>query len=358
MKTALRVICLTLMLLSFTLAYPHQETQAQGPIQLKLTSLPVTPAPSEIFFMTGIEIHNLQRHQVYGGQFYIHFDPLILQVVDTDPHTPGVQIQIPEGTYFEGRDHMVANNQVDNANGVIRLAVSLHAPAAPINEDALLALITWKYVGTGEDLVTWNTSHTKLVDRNGINLPYTPHNIKLGYPAPPAYTGQVLLQGRTRHQGSLVILAMEPCLPSFPTQVSAQMAEVSPENIIPDMPYAFTDQRGNFSLTPYTNQEPHYRCLMVFHQGYLTGQKTIPRGGAPAGRRYTGEITLLGGDVNEDDVINIFDLVKIAYHMGPGRYDRAADINADGRVDISDLTIAANNFGLRGPQSNWKGGDF
>jgi len=302
--------------------------------------------------MSGLEVRNVSN--LYGVQFTIRFDPTILQVMDTDSDTPGVQIQIPKGTYFEGRDHFIANNEVDNAQGIIRVAVSLYAPATPINGNAVLGFIIWKYVGTGVSNVSWgNKVETKLVDSNGANIDYTPKDTTLGCPAPPSYTGKVLLQGRANYKDTLVILAMEPCLPSFPNNLRIQS---SAQNIIPDMPYAFTNTSGEFSITPYTQQEGNYRCLLVFQHGYLTGQKDIPRGGAT--NRYAGEITLLGGDVNEDDVINIFDLVKISYHMGAGRYNSVADINSDGRVDISDLTIAANNFGLRGPQSNWQNSGF
>ncbi|MCB0116622.1 MAG: hypothetical protein KDD84_21140 [Caldilineaceae bacterium] len=56
------------------------------------------------------------------------------------------------------------------------------------------------------------------------------------------------------------------------------------------------------------------------------------------------DLWLLGGDVNGDNRINIFDLVIVGSHYGttgasPG------DINGDGRVNIQDLAIAAGNFG-------------
>ena len=57
--------------------------------------------------------------------------------------------------------------------------------------------------------------------------------------------------------------------------------------------------------------------------------------------------------MNEDDVVNIFDLAKVASHMRPGPYDRVADINLDSVIDIGDLAITAGNFGFRGPLNEW-----
>jgi hypothetical protein len=58
-------------------------------------------------------------------------------------------------------------------------------------------------------------------------------------------------------------------------------------------------------------------------------------------------VTLLGGDVNGDNLIDIRDLSYVAYHLGGP--DAQADINGDGKVDILDLTMIAGNFGIKGP---------
>ena len=51
-----------------------------------------------------------------------------------------------------------------------------------------------------------------------------------------------------------------------------------------------------------------------------------------------GTTTLLGGDSNNDQIINCDDL----YNM--------ADINGDGVINILDVTLAGANFGNAGPQ--------
>ncbi|MBI1297642.1 hypothetical protein GC175_22105 [bacterium] len=63
------------------------------------------------------------------------------------------------------------------------------------------------------------------------------------------------------------------------------------------------------------------------------------------------ELQLLGGDVNNDNRINIFDLVIVGSHYGSVGAS-TGDINGDGRVNIQDLAVAAGNFGKEN-NYNW-----
>ncbi len=63
------------------------------------------------------------------------------------------------------------------------------------------------------------------------------------------------------------------------------------------------------------------------------------------------DVTLLGGDANNDGVINIADLVMAASQFGSPSPD--ADINADGVVNILDLTLIGINYGRT--ESPWTG---
>ena len=59
-------------------------------------------------------------------------------------------------------------------------------------------------------------------------------------------------------------------------------------------------------------------------------------------------VTLLGGDTNDDCVINILDLSfmgsRFMTSAGDANYDPRADINADGTVNILDLSVTGGNF--------------
>ncbi|MDX1524525.1 MAG: dockerin type I domain-containing protein, partial [Anaerolineae bacterium] len=65
-----------------------------------------------------------------------------------------------------------------------------------------------------------------------------------------------------------------------------------------------------------------------------------------------GEITLLAGDVNGDNIIDIVDLAYIAQHYRSA--DPSADFNADGKVSIIDLALAAGNYQQKGPLTAWR----
>lgn len=141
-------------------------------------------------------------------------------------------------------------------------------------------------------------------------------------------SGTVLLQGRTDHSGTGIYLSNTPCASS----VTGEPATV-------------TNAAGRFEITPSSGQA--FLCLQAVQPAYLIGQKDAPQG-------ELGTLTLPGGDVVQDAVINILDLAFMAIHY---RSDNpAADVNADGIVDIFDLTIAASNYNLRGPVANWEGG--
>ena len=58
-------------------------------------------------------------------------------------------------------------------------------------------------------------------------------------------------------------------------------------------------------------------------------------------------VTLLAGDINGDDHVDIFDLVTVGSQFGStSPSPAAADINGDGVVDIVDIVLLAKNYGI------------
>jgi hypothetical protein len=124
----------------------------------------------------------------------------------------------------------------------------------------------------------------------------------------------------------------------------------------------FTDGLGNFRLRELLNGS---YILHAEYPGYLGSEKSITISPGDPTTVDAWVTTLRGGDVNGDNRINILDVGKIVSLFGstgvPVRSDappdcndpdEATDINDDGSINISDLAIAAGNWGLVEP-TNW-----
>jgi len=136
-----------------------------------------------------------------------------------------------------------------------------------------------------------------------------------------AIVGKVTLQGRTEHSG----------------------AEVK----VDGMPCDLTDEQGQFLC----NVAPGPHTVSVSRCKYLMAETSVsvPRGTTVS----LPDPFLLGGDINNNCEVDIFDVVALAaaYDTCPGDEScLSGDTNGDGCVDIRDMVIVGSNFGLECPQ--------
>ena len=69
-----------------------------------------------------------------------------------------------------------------------------------------------------------------------------------------------------------------------------------------------------------------------------------------SGHAQLGQVTLLAGDANGDDEIDLIDLVSLGREFGQSPpSDPRVDLTADGQVNIFDLVLLGGNYGLEGP---------
>ena len=261
---------------------------------------------------------------LYGLELRLTFDPETVTVIDADPEQGGVQVGL--GPLFQGQDITLAHNRVNNNTGLIELAVSLRQPAPPMSGNGGLITINWQALRPGVAALSLETSLAD-VDGGAIGHQVTGGQITVSEQTGEPISGRILLQGRTDHSGTQLFLSPEECSTSF-------------QGPGPGVLTTETTSDGSFEFSPLAGTT--YACLEALKAGYLSGQKSNPKGDI-------GSSTLPGGDVTADRIIDVFDLAFLGSHYGD--VDTTADINGDGTVSLLDLTITAANYLREGPVS-------
>jgi len=102
-----------------------------------------------------------------------------------------------------------------------------------------------------------------------------------------------------------------------------------------------TNGSGQFTVTPNHG----YNCLYVVKAGFILGQNSQTGGNL-------GTITLPAGDMNQDGVIDIFDVAYVGLRYDGS--DLSADLNMDGKVNIFDIALVSGNYKKQGPLTAWQ----
>jgi hypothetical protein len=163
---------------------------------------------------------------------------------------------------------------------------------------------------------------------------------------------RVRVTGKVQRQGMLA------------SALACSLVKLDPQP--PGVGPVFTDVGGNFT---FTNVPTGAYQLSAEYSGYLTSKRglSISRTDPTSCNGVTttcnvGTTTLRGGNANNDQNINILDIGRVISQFGNsasvgsadpancGRPDEAADINDSGTVNVSDLAIAAGNWGCTGPR--------
>lgn len=272
----------------------------------------ITPASLQIGLgangqtaVEAVEVTNL-----FGVELELTYDPNIVNVVDADAAKTGVQVEL--GDFFDGVDFLVVKNEAKD--GKITLAATRQAPAPGFTGATSLVNVTWQGKNSGQTALT--LTKLKLSTPNGQAITATPQPGQIQVKSGVIVKGHVELQSRNNHSG-----------------VTVKMGEQQVQ----------TGADGNFSLAAQAGSTYSITLTMP---GFLNAQSQgqIP---AQATEVELGSMTMLGGDVNLDNEIDIFDLSFIGSRYGSN--DAAADLNQDALVDIFDLSLAASNYDRHGP---------
>ncbi|MGQ9555036.1 MAG: cohesin domain-containing protein [Anaerolineae bacterium] len=310
MTRALRVIAVALLFLSS--AVP-QVARAQAPLLGLSAPTLVLPLGGEV----AVDVTIAGVSDLYGAQVTVVFDQGHLQVRDADGD-PGNGVQVSAGELLQ--TGYQATNSADNGAGTIIFAAGLQQPSPPISGSGSLVRIVFSAVAAGS--ATVSITDGLLSDSDGYAIAYstgTPLTITIGEAG--WVVGRVTLQGRTNHAGT----------PVYAGSYSG-----------------VTDSTGAFRIAApagvyqVSTEAPRYLDALKTGVRVQVGQETA-----------LAAVKLLGGDANDDGVINITDLAIIGRAFGSvpgsGHWDERADINGDSAVNICDFVLAASNFGRSEP---------
>ncbi len=273
---------------------------------------------------------NAGAQPVDGAQAFINFNPAYLTVVDAAGNPTN---QIIPGSAFSS--HLL--NSVDNAAGQISYSDG-QLTGSPISGLFTLATIRFKansaVASTAVDFSMSAPRQTKLT--------YMGNNV-LGSVSGGSYqitTGAVLagairIQGRPNPPNSLLAV---PLVVKFYSPGGS--TPIITRNVTADSNGAFTVSgipAGTYDITVKNAQT-------------LTNKKTAL---SLSGTTNVNFGTLLTGDANDDDIVDIsdFSILRTTFlkACGGAGFDTRADFNGDCIVDISDFSLLRTNFLRAGP---------
>jgi len=281
-----------------------------------------------------------------GVTFEIAFDPLVLQVVDADPNTPGVQV-LP-GTEFEGKNPLVSDNIADNENGTIKYTANVMNEASMFSGTGSLARIQFRVNGDAQ--LNQSSSVAFVEDSSlgagGVVLGTLPAaEIPIGIKTGASVT--VIPGGILRGVVQLEKVKASDPEPNSPeanhsgivVSVWSGTTMVSEQTTGPSGAYEFALEAGTYTVK-YVR--PGWSVVTRTGQAVVAGE-TLEM--AP--------LVLVIGDMNGDSYINVLDLLWMAQCIGqrPSSPDwetkGIADVNGDTYINVLDLLRVAQNIGKR-----------
>ena len=245
----------------------------------------------------------------YGAQFTLAYDGSIVEAVSVEP-----------GSAFTDFPDQYEVAKADIVSDTVSFAATLLrvSKADPLQGDLQLAVITFDAVDLGESFLDF--VEVKLSDSAGNAIPFTPWDSAITViEVPTKLIGNAYMEGREDHSGIGVTLMSDPVMTTT-TNISGT--------------YTFNNvPAGVYSVTMSADL---YLGAMAVNVLVLENETN-----------YACDVTMLGGDLNGDEIIDILDLSMCAVSFETAAPE--ADVNADGIVDVYDLVLLGKNFKLEAP---------
>jgi hypothetical protein len=143
--------------------------QALAPAHLRVWPADPLMAPLGGLVKVTLEIEDVQN--LYGADVDLSFDPDLLEVVDVDPVTPGVQIE--RGDFPDPAQGAVAAEEADNVTGMVSYAITLKSPVSPASGSGTLCAITFRAKAVGTSALTIQSA--ELLDEQAVEIEVLTH---------------------------------------------------------------------------------------------------------------------------------------------------------------------------------------
>ena len=282
------------------------------------TSLYLSPGANTVGISNTVTVDVVAGdiENLYGAQLQLTFDPSLVEVVDADGFTPGIQIE--QGN-FPVPDEVILN-LADNSAGTIEYAVSLQGDKPGVSGSGVLARITFHGLSDGVSDVAFSGSI--LSDPMSVPIEHSSQN------------GQVEVQSQVGRVSGRVILERRMSSAGATVSVGALSMTTDPAGIIAP---------ENLPAGTHTIEATHPSYLRSWRSFTLLAGETL----------VLPDVTLLGGDVDQDDHIYQLDsqFLGLAWNSTPAdtHWRQAADITDDQAINVLDMVAVQFNWGATAP---------
>lgn len=161
-----RLVALWLLLPGWGL--PVEPAGAAGVAATTITLAPASPVIAGCAAVD-VEIWINNVAGLYGADVWLAFDPAVLEVVDADPSTEGVQIT--DGGFLAQPLFYIARS-ADNTAGTAHYAATQLNPTPAADGSGALASVKFRAKSAGSSALHF--TYSMLSDRNGIEILATP----------------------------------------------------------------------------------------------------------------------------------------------------------------------------------------
>jgi hypothetical protein len=296
---------------------------------------------------------------LYGVQFEINYDPDLISVSDL---------------WLNPNLSFVVRNNVDNTAGKITFVASQQGKVSGLTGYVTLASFQATAAETAST-VTFGFEDEKFSDfeAQGFDITANDHRITIGQITTPEPTSQPTPEPTLEPTPEPTLEPTpEPTLEPTPEPTPEPTSEPTSEPTNADLSGQIilsgrsddnwlgsfvvidndkqsyvTDKSGKFNIIDLT--PGLLNSVTADAPGYLSAVCTAVTVTAP--QTVLTPVTLLSGDITDDDMVDIVDATAVGASFGQTGPGLAADITLDEVVDIFDIVLVSVNFGEEGPQA-------